>query len=403
MSRLAQTFFVLLIVVLALGCSGSVKEQSRVESSTTPAADDDWATEETTATTTSTSGSLESSPTGKVDESQQKLRALAIEISEEDPTTALRKMKAIFSAADKNSRLAKDSHNLARYVISETKNAKTKQFAQQYLIFASMKNGASDRQVFKQLERFARDHQTSRAPIDLYRNLADRLANAGDGSRALQFLDHGIRVCAKHPQQQILAKHRKMTQQTMMLTGGTRTVSYRSTASRSKDKDLSKYAPKTKSEFAMFKGKRPRLSGSTLKGRRVSPSDLRGKWTYVHFWATWCGPCRAATPKVASLKRRYEKKGVKFVGVNLDSDQDAAREFIKKHNIDWPQISGTSGKKLSQSLGVKGVPVSMFVSRDGVVVSAGRTASGDLKKQIEFSLGFEKGLEKGLKKRQAMR
>src|SRR5262245_17133445 len=40
------------------------------------------------------------------------------------------------------------------------------------------------------------------------------------------------------------------------------------------------------------------------KGETVSPSVLEGKMVCLYFSASWCGPCKVVTPKVAALREQ---------------------------------------------------------------------------------------------------
>ena len=60
-------------------------------------------------------------------------------------------------------------------------------------------------------------------------------------------------------------------------------------------------------------------------GNIVKLSDFAGKGKYVliDFWASWCGPCRAAMPELKELYAKYKDKGFEIVGVSLDSRKEA--------------------------------------------------------------------------------
>ncbi len=49
-------------------------------------------------------------------------------------------------------------------------------------------------------------------------------------------------------------------------------------------------------------------------------SDFKGKKVYLHFWATWCGACRAELPSLNDFASKIDKSKVVIVNVCLDND-----------------------------------------------------------------------------------
>jgi thiol-disulfide isomerase/thioredoxin len=53
-------------------------------------------------------------------------------------------------------------------------------------------------------------------------------------------------------------------------------------------------------------------------GRERTLSELRGKITLVHFWASWCPPCISEMPQVLDLAKQFEGRPFEVVLVSLD-------------------------------------------------------------------------------------
>ena len=77
----------------------------------------------------------------------------------------------------------------------------------------------------------------------------------------------------------------------------------------------------------------PPFGGSTLDGRPLALTDLRGKVVILNFWASWCLECRAEMPRLESLHRAYASRGLAIVGVNAREDARAAGGSAPAHAL----------------------------------------------------------------------
>lgn len=71
----------------------------------------------------------------------------------------------------------------------------------------------------------------------------------------------------------------------------------------------------------------PELELERPDGARVVLSSLRGRHVLLHFWGTWCAPCREELPELFALARRSEGSGLVVAAVALDPEWPEIRAF----------------------------------------------------------------------------
>ena len=67
---------------------------------------------------------------------------------------------------------------------------------------------------------------------------------------------------------------------------------------------------------------------SDYDGKRYELKQSRGKWVFVHFWASWCGPCRKEMPHIQSLVQTMSGKKMAFMIINTAESEDTVFSFI---------------------------------------------------------------------------
>ena len=57
--------------------------------------------------------------------------------------------------------------------------------------------------------------------------------------------------------------------------------------------------------------------------------------TVVHFWASWCGTCKAELPRLAQALERAQERGARILIVSLDDAEhaEAARRLLRHHRM----------------------------------------------------------------------
>jgi uncharacterized GH25 family protein/thiol-disulfide isomerase/thioredoxin len=112
-------------------------------------------------------------------------------------------------------------------------------------------------------------------------------------------------------------------------------------------------------------GDMPSLSFQYSDGATGSLSDFRGKSTVVHFWATWCGPCKRQLPTLRQLQERFAARGMVMLGLSLDDDSAAWQAALKQLDLPWQQ-----GRLNAAGVaGVSSVPAYWLLDPAGKIVA----------------------------------
>ena len=99
----------------------------------------------------------------------------------------------------------------------------------------------------------------------------------------------------------------------------------------------------------------------------VKLSALKGKVVYLDFWASWCGPCRQSFPWMNDMQSKFGSRGLQIVGVNLDAKDADARKFLAETSGNFLLAFDNKGAT-PKLYGVKGMPTSYLIDREGRVV-----------------------------------
>lgn len=112
----------------------------------------------------------------------------------------------------------------------------------------------------------------------------------------------------------------------------------------------------------------PVFSLPGTEGKSVNLADYKGKVVYLDFWASWCGPCRKSFGWMNETQAKYAAKGLQIVGVNLDEKSEDAQRFLKDTPAKFA-IAFDAGGKYPTAYGLKGMPTSYLIGRDGKVIA----------------------------------
>lgn len=123
------------------------------------------------------------------------------------------------------------------------------------------------------------------------------------------------------------------------------------------------------------------------------PVPLEGRVVVLDFWATWCGPCIAASPKLDSLQKKYRDDLV-VIGVAGQSrgqypeDERTIRQYMKQHKVSYSHVHDVS-QGVYRSLGISAIPHVVVLSSDGVVRWQGNPHDGAFQKAVEETIAVD--------------
>jgi len=108
----------------------------------------------------------------------------------------------------------------------------------------------------------------------------------------------------------------------------------------------------------------PALQLNNIDGEAFDLADSKGHWVFVHFWATWCGPCRREMPTIQKLMETLPDDRLEIVMVNTAETEDEVFSFLGIVAPDAVPLMDTDGL-VTGSWQPRGLPATFLVDPGG--------------------------------------
>lgn len=92
----------------------------------------------------------------------------------------------------------------------------------------------------------------------------------------------------------------------------------------------------------------------------------RGKWVFVHFWASWCVPCRKEMPTIQAIIPEFSDSNLDIIVINTAEDEDTVFNFLGIAAPDIVPFLDTDGV-VTEHWQPRGLPATYLVDPEGKV------------------------------------
>ena len=101
-----------------------------------------------------------------------------------------------------------------------------------------------------------------------------------------------------------------------------------------------------------------------LDGKTVDSKSLQGHWVFLHFWASWCGPCRKELPAIQRMTKIMKAAKLKIVLINTAETEDIVFNFFGTLAVDLDTLIDTNGQ-LTEKYKPRGLPTTFLIDPSG--------------------------------------
>lgn len=99
----------------------------------------------------------------------------------------------------------------------------------------------------------------------------------------------------------------------------------------------------------------PDIEMTNSKGEKVMLSDFKGKFIYLDFWATWCGPCKYESPFFEKLAKEFNPNEIVFISLSVDNPKKRWLDYLNENPRELPQYNSVDAS-LNKVWNIAGIP-----------------------------------------------
>jgi len=123
----------------------------------------------------------------------------------------------------------------------------------------------------------------------------------------------------------------------------------------------------------------PDFKFKTVDSNEKRLSDYEGKIVFLHFWGSWCKPCRREIPQIESLYKQIDNPDIEFILLNMNEEFETSMAWMKKRGFDLPIFNSMSGGQSDKTpmtdvsgnripYALEYVPKTFVIDRNGLIV-----------------------------------
>lgn len=134
----------------------------------------------------------------------------------------------------------------------------------------------------------------------------------------------------------------------------------------------------------------PPFRAVDMNKKLVDFSRYKGKsYVLLDFWASWCVPCRQASPRVLKLQKAYKDQGLQIIAITYDESkekwinaiaQDGTGDYIhvmEGGGSSAGQTKDISGKGIRAQYEVPYIPYWILIDKQGTIIGRYGVEKGD--------------------------
>jgi peroxiredoxin len=115
----------------------------------------------------------------------------------------------------------------------------------------------------------------------------------------------------------------------------------------------------------------PNFSITSLDGKEISLSDLKGKVVLINFFATWCGPCMKELPEVETkLWPKFKDQNFAMISIGREHTKEQLQTWNEKKSFSFP-LAPDPKREVYAKFASQYIPRNFILDKAGKIIWQG--------------------------------